>query len=638
MYEELYTPLKIGNLELGNRFVMPPMNSRFGKENDHTFTEQALNYYGERAKGGFGLIITEFLCVSEEGLNDKTQPGIYDDRFIPMLKKLVDRVHQEGAKIIAQLHHSGRMQGYGVTPLEAVGASWLPAAGHPLKVRELRTDEIPALEDKFVKAALRAKEAGFDGVEIHGAHGYLLSQFLSKGVNKRVDKYGGSTSDRARIVCEIIEGVKAACGKDYPVCVRSNGDEGYDGGNTLEDAAAQALLFEQAGADMLHISYGVPIRSYYADAGFNIQNVKWVKDMVRIPVIGVGRFNDPSLMLEAVKSGSMDLVALGRQSLSDPHYPEKLREGRIDEIFTCTGCMQRCRDLDAYEEGFGISCMINPFSGKEGIWEIGKAEDKKKIAIVGAGPGGLQAAWVLAARGHDVTVYEKEKTAGGQYRLASVPAKKQELARTIATYLTLCAKYGAKVIYDTEVDGVFLEKEKPDVIIDATGSVPLLPPIEGIQGENTCLANDILRCEKIVENQKVLVLGAGLVGVETAEFLRGYGNEVTLVDMLDRIAPQAPLRVRQDLDIRIPAQGIRIVLQSKVVKILEDGIVYMKDGKAGILDGFDLIVLAFGAKSNTVLSGQLEGSSAQIYQIGDAHEARDARIAIFEATKLALSI
>ena len=585
MYEKLFEPMNIGSLTLPNRFVMPAMNSHYADE-DHHFTEQAYNYYGERALGGFGLLITEFLCVSEEGLSYPMQAAIYDDGCIPSLSGLTARVHENGGRIFAQLQHAGRMQGKGSTRLSAVGASNIPDKANLIPVHELTTEEIPGIIDKFVAAALRAKKAGFDGVEVHGAHGYLLAQFLSRGVNKRVDCYGGSISNRARIVCEIVRKIKETCGRDFPVSVRTSGDEGYVGGNRIEDAIAQSMLFEEAGADVIHISHGIAIHSYYSESGFNTHNVQRVKEAVSIPVIGVGRMNDPALILGAVKTGAMDFVALGRESVCDSHLPEKIREGRFDEILTCTGCMQRCLYPDSFEEGFGISCMINPFSGKEHIWEIKEAEVKKKIAVVGAGPAGLQAAWILAKRGHKVTVFEKEKTAGGQYRLAAVPAMKQELSKTISTYLTFCQMYGAAVRYGVKADRELLEREGFDEVILACGAVPIVPGIPGIKQENVYLANDVLGFKVRLENQKVLVLGAGLVGAEAAEVLSGYGNKVTLADMLDKAAPLAPARPRENLLSHLDRLGVKFQLNSKVLEIMPDGIRFEKDGEEGRLTGF----------------------------------------------------
>lgn len=635
MYQKLFTPMKIGKLEIKNRFVVPAMDSHYTNA-EHYFTPQAINYYGERAKGGFGLIFTEFLCVSEEGLAEKTQAGIYDDCFIDMLSKIVERVHENGAKMFAQLQHSGRLQGQGTTTLMPVGASSLPNPSNPVEVHELTVDEIQEVIQKFVDAALRAQKAGFDGVEIHGAHGYLLAQFLSKGVNKRVDQYGGTITNRARIICEIIQAIKKACGKDFPVVVRTSGDEGYMGGNSIEDAMVQAMCFENAGADAIHISYGEAIRSYYVKSGFNIENVKRVKEVVSIPVIGVGRINDATLALIAIQSNAMDFVALGRQSICDPHFPRKVQEGRLDEIFTCTGCMQRCLYTNMFEEGFGTSCMINPFSGKEGQWVIEKTTQAKNIAIIGAGPAGLQAAWILAKRGHHVSLFEKESTLGGQYRLASVPSMKQELAKTISTYVTLCQKYGVEIHYNTTVTNEFLKDKNYDEIIVACGSKPILPPIEGINQENVYSALDILSFKYIFKGQKVLILGAGLVGVETAEVLGEYGNNVHVVDMLDKVAPLAPKRPRLNLLDHLNELKVKFTLESKVVKINPDGITYEKNQQLETLSGFDQIVLAFGSKANQDLYQKIKNE--HVHLIGDASVAGDAKKAIFEATQLALKL
>ena len=636
MYEKLFEPMKIGSVKIKNRFVVPAMDSHYTNE-QHQFTEQALNYYGERALGGFGLIFTEFLCVSEEGLAEKTQVGIYSDDFIPMLSKLSERIHDNGSHIFAQLQHSGRLQGIGTSSLQAVGASNIPDKNKLISVHELQTHEVEIIIQKFVNAALRAKNAGFDGVEIHGAHGYLLAQFLSKNVNKRVDCYGGNITNRARIVCEIIKRIKQSCGIDYPVVVRTSGNEGYYGGNDVEDAVAQAILFEKAGADAIHVSYGTAIQSYYTKSGFNIENVRAVKKAVNIPVIGVGRINDPTLALSAIQTQAMDFVALGRQSICDSHFPKKVKEGKINEILTCTGCMQRCLYTSFFEDGFGTSCMINPFSGKENIWNIEQTSEKKKIGIVGAGPAGLQAAWILAKRGHDVTLFEKQNSAGGQYRLASIPSMKQELAKTISTYLAFCQKYGVKIFYETNVTKEILEKHNFEEIIIATGSIPIIPHIEGINNANVYLANDILAFKKITHDENVLVLGAGLVGAETSELLAEYGNKVTIVDMLDQVAPLAPKRPRENLLNHLKKLDVQFKLNSKVLRINQDGIDYERSGKEEKLSGFDSIVLAFGSKANQELYHQFTNHT-NVHIIGDASKAGDAKKAIYEATKLAIRL
>ncbi len=430
-----------------------------------------------------------------------------------------------------------------------------------------------------------------------------------------------------------MEGIKSVCGKDYPVVVRTSGNEDFYGGNSIEDALTQAILFEQANADAIHISYGSAIESYYTKSGFNMDNIRKVKEAVNIPVIGVGRINDPTLALAMVKNGSADFVALGRQSICDPHFLNKVKEGRLDEIFTCTGCMQRCLYTNMFEPGYGTSCMINPFSGKEGLWNIEPTTTKKNILIVGAGPAGLQAAWILAKRGHQVTLYEKEGIPGGQYRLACIPSMKQDLAKTISTYTTLCKKYGVKMVFNQAVTNKFLNQQNADEIIIATGSLPVIPrSISGIMQENQVLANDVLSSKAIIQNQKVLVLGAGLVGVETAEMLAEQNNQVSVVDMLDKAAPLAPSKPRSMLLKHCEQLGIQFILESKVVEILEDGIVYERHQSQSTLQGFDKIVLAFGSKANQTL--QIENA----HFIGDASLAGDAKKAIFEATQLALKL
>lgn len=500
------------------------------------------------------------------------------------------------------------------------------------------------VEIKFVQAALRAQRAGFDGVEVHGAHGYLVAQFLSKAFNKRTDAYGGSLTGRTRFACEIIRKIKEACGADYPVFFRISADEQIPGGNQVEDACAQAVLIEQAGADMLNVSFGstvtkTPVQPYMVKPGFNASRVEEVKLRVHIPVAGVGRINDPGLAESLLVSGAMDLVATGRQSICDPEFPNKAREGRLDEIFTCTGCMQRCYYAESYEDPEeGVSCMINPFSGKENRWVIRRTENPKRVNIIGAGPAGLEAAWILAEKGHRVTVWEKSGVPGGQYCLAAVPPHKQDLAKTIQTYTALGDKAGVQWNFGHEVTAEELKVMDGDILILAAGSVPLIPGIEGIRQEHIVKANDVLAGKEILSKKKVLVVGAGLVGVETAEFLLQYGNRVDLIDRIPEPAPLLGTAPRKRLLEELWKNGVTFYGESTVVSFTADGLIYEKVGEKHRLEGYDNLVLAFGSRSDRSLEQAAEESGKEVYIIGDADRAGDAKKAIYEATKLALRL
>lgn len=643
MFDKLFEPMKIGKLEIKNRLVVPPMHSGSATK-EHLFSEQSFNYFAERAKGGFGLVITEFLCVSKEGLSDETQVGIYDDSFIPNLSEVAKRVKENGAACFAQIHHAGIQSDFNATKQISVGASRIPAINKLQPVHELTTDEVWSLVRKFGDAAMRAKKAGFDGVEIHGAHGYLVAQFLSKSTNKRIDEFGGSVTARAKFASEIIKDIKSKCGKDYPVTIRVSGTEDIENGNTIIDSAAQVKIFEAAGADAIHVSIGtIASRTIIVpnsfQPGFNMENSKKIKASVDIPVICVGRINDPAIAENIIISGAADFVSIGRQSISDPEFPNKVKENRLDEIFYCTGCMQRCIGGTKCEEAdTGVSCMINPFSGKEGLWKIEKTETTKKVVVVGAGPAGLQAAWVLAKRGHNVIVLEKERYAGGQYRLASIPPMKQDLARTIHTYTTLCNKYGAEIKYGVEANEEILASYNADTIILATGSTPIVPPIKGIDGDNVYKANDILNGDKILANQKLLVIGAGLVGCETAEFLSLYNNKITIVDMIKEMAPLLGKTPRKYLLQKLEEAEIKFKSESKVLEFTLDGIKYEHNGKEGILRGFDSVILAIGSRSYNPVLEVAEKICKEVYSVGDAKRASDAKIGIYEATKIAMKI
>lgn len=645
---KLYNSIFINSkIEVKNRFVVSPMHSGFASD-DHTFTEQAIAYYKRRAEGGFGLIITEFLCADIQGMSSLTEIGIYDDKYIPNLEKFTNAIHENDAKCFAQLHHGGIEASRKITDMDVVGPSKLLSRTSLEETRSLTVDEIQVIENKFAEAAIRAKKAGFDGVELHAAHGYLLAQFLSKMTNKRTDQYGGTFYGRSLIVCEIIRKVKDVCGTDFPVSVRISAEEYMEHGNHVEDAVIFSRMFEAAGADLIHVSSGSLfvgnssgiVRANHARPGYNAEAARKIKQSVNIPVMVVGRINDPDVAERIIDDGCADFVVFGRQSIADPDFPKKVRENRREEIFYCTGCLQRCNRGGCEESDIGVSCLINPFSGKETYWKIEKAEEKKNIVIVGGGPAGLQAGWILAKKGHTVTLYEKETFLGGQYSLATIPPYKNVLGRTIATYEYLCQKYGVKIIRGEEVTGEKLKNFHVDIIILATGATPLIPKIPGINPECVVTAQEVLRGNKHYDGKKLLVIGAGLVGCETTQVLCTYGNQVDVVEMGSTYAPTMESRSpRIFLKEYLDRHGVRLYLNARVMKVCEDGVIYEnKNGAAEELRGYDAVILALGARSSNLLESAARENIHEVYVIGDAKKAGDAKKCIYEATKLALSI
>lgn len=640
-YHALFKPIRIGSLEIKNRFVQPAMESQTTTP-EHTFSEQSVAYFAARARGGFGLQITDYMAVSEDGIGVNTEAGWWDDSFIEKHKVLADTVHENGGKIFAQLHHSGMMCEVKKTGVVSRGPSAMPSASHLEPVKAFSTEECYQMADLYGSAAKRAKQAGFDGVEVHGAHFYLLGQFMSKYANKRIDEFGGDYKGRFRLAELCIQKIKELCGKEYPVSFRISSEEFLDGGSGVDDAAIYARLAEDAGVDVINISVGSGIGgniitpSYFAP-GFNMESAAKIKKNVTIPTIMVGRINDPVLADYIVSSGQADLVALGRQSVADSDFPDKVKKGNTEEIFQCAGCMQRCYyGKGCEEDDKGISCILNPFSGKENRWSIKPAEKRKKVVIVGAGVAGLECAWVLAKRGHEVVVYEKDSLPGGNFRLAAVPPHKNDFARAIYTYVNLCEKYGVKLITGVEATKSLLESENPNAIVLATGAKPLVPPIKGLDCADIKFASEILSGQTVVGKKKVLIMGGGLVGCELAEYLNQYHNQVTIVEMQSMLAKEDVKRSRVVLMKRLEEAGTIQKVNTKIVEILPDGI--KADAGEGIVEmtGYDVMILALGYRSYNPLQETAESICPEVHVIGDAARARNAKFAIYEGAKLGM--
>lgn len=642
-YECLFRPVRIGTLELKNRFVQPAMESQT-TTCEHTFSEQSIAYFAARAKGGFGLQITDYMAVAKEGIGVPAEAGWWDDSFIESHRRLADAVHKYNGRIFAQLHHSGMMCVKEQTGSVPKGPSAMPGAGHMEPVLAFSSEECYEMAERYGEAAVRAKAAGFDGVEVHGAHFYLLGQFMSRYANKRVDEFGGDYTGRFRLASLCIQKIKQKCGMDYPVTFRISTDEYLDGGSRLLDAVIYSQMAEEAGADAINISTGSGIGGNvitpsYFDPGFNISAAAEIKRHVHIPTIAVGRINDPKLAEYIVSCGKADMVALGRQSVADAQFPNKVAEGRAEEIIRCTGCMQRCYYAEGCEkDDTGISCVLNPFSGKENRWFIKPAVKKKKIVIAGAGPAGLECAWILGKRGHEVVVFEKNIQPGGNLRLAAVPPHKNDFAKAVYTYMTLCRKYGVTLKLGTEATAESLAREQADSMIIATGAVPLVPDIPGIKNADVKYAEDFLEGRELAGGQNVLIMGGGLVGCELADYLNQFHNKVTVAEMQPMLAKDDVKRSRAVLMRRLSEAGTRMCVNTRILEILPDGIKAETAGEQVYLRGYDKLILALGYRSCRPLREAAEKICNEVYVIGDAAKARNAKYAIYEAAKLGIAL
>lgn len=633
-YTHLLSRGKIGSLELKNRTIMAPMSAALGHP-DGTMSDELIAYYTARAKGGIGLILTEYAFVTPEGRSSDHQISIADDSVIPGLQKLTRIMHENDCKIGLQLQHGGR---------RAMGENCDLIAPSPIAMEygarvphAMTTKEVYELIDAFIAAAVRAQKAGFDLVEVHCAHGYLLNDFVSPRANRRTDEFGGNIAGRAKAPVEIIKGIKKACGQDFPVSVRMSADEMVEDGNKKRDSAVLAMLFEEAGADLINVSCGVNgvgkgIAPAARETGHNVDAAEQIKKVVDIKVGVAGRITEPLYAEMVLRSKAADFITIGRPLFADPEFVLKAAEGREQEICPCVSCLLRC--YGNYGHG-GIfrGCMVNPFSMRETTLVPKPAEVKKNIVIAGGGPAGLETAWIAAKRGHHVTLLEKNDYVGGQFQAASVPPHKQLIAGAVAYYRTMCEKYGVVIRYNTEADKELILSLHPDTVVLATGGQALLPPIPGLADADTMTGLQILNGVQ-PGGKKVLVLGGGAQGAETADHLGDYGYDVTVVEMRDGIALDDPEAVREKLFERFEKNHVKCMTGTTVKHIYKDGVDAEKDGESVTLRGFDRVIMSLGVRNYNPLEEQLDGLVDQVITVGDAVRGSNAVDALYKAAVL----
>ncbi|MBQ03222.1 NADH:flavin oxidoreductase [Candidatus Bathyarchaeota archaeon] len=636
----LFEPIRIGTMEVKNRIVMPPMGTRFASVSGEA-TSYHINHYFTRAQGGTGLLIVPWVLVDTTFEKKTGRLRIDTDEHIRGLNDIVEAVHIHKAKIAIQLSLGGRA----ISSSEAVGEvpiapSKAFCAPYGTTARALTLDEIDYLVEAFAKASFRAKEAGFDAIEYHGASGYLISQFLSPFVNKRTDAYGGTPQKRLTFLLEIIERTREKVGKDFPQMVRISGDEFIEGGLTLEDNKFIAKNLADAGVSCIDVTMGI-VESYHKamppmciPRAAYVHLAQGIKETVDIPVIAVGRINDPRLAEQILVEGKADLVAMGRALFADPELPIKARRGKFDDITPCFACL-RCEM--ATSRNIRVHCTVNPNLGRIQNYPLSLAKQQKRVLVIGGGPAGMTAATVAAQRGHDVTLYEKQGMLGGQLILAGTPPLKEEINYYTDYLVNQAAKSGVNIVLRKEVTRELVQNETPDAVVVATGSVQIIPRIPGVDGPNVVSAWEVLAGEfKAKDN--VFVVGGGMVGLETAEYLAEKGKTVAVIEMLSDVGIDMEPFSKVFLLERFQEMGVRVFTSMKVNKISSDSLEATGANSKKHVFKAGTVVIAVGSRSCDELYDSLEGQVNELYKIGDC--VRPSRIleAIHEATFVAYQI
>jgi 2,4-dienoyl-CoA reductase-like NADH-dependent reductase (Old Yellow Enzyme family)/thioredoxin reductase len=634
-FEKLFEPGRIGSVRLKNRLIMEPIGTRYADSNGHV-TDRYKYFLEERAKGGVGLIVNEASRMIKPLPWPPFNLAIHDDQCILGLSELTRIIKKYDTRIFIELAHLGIIGSEHDPNLIPAAPSAFRYHVTGVMLREMTEAEIEFVVQKHAEAAIRARKAGYDGVVIDVAHGTLLHMFLSPRINKRSDEYGGSLEKRCRFACDAIRRVKEKVGNDLCIIVRMSGNDFLDGGITIEEATNQAPLFVKAGADGLDISAGVFHTSAHMftptllqEEGCRAYLAAAVKKVVDVPVITSGKLHNPVLAEKILREGEADFIGLARSLLADPQLPNKIKEGRLEEIRPCIYCNLGCRHYQIASEGYRVTCNVNPVCGVEGEYQLVKAETPKKVMVVGGGLAGMEAALILAQRGHQVSLYEKDDQLGGQWNILS--SYRPEVS-SLTNYLSReMKKAGVEIHTRTQVDVEFVKRQKPDAVVIATGAKQKLPEILGIDGKNVVLANDVLS-GKVKVGKEVVVIGGGLVGMETAAFLCKHGHKVSLVDVVD-IGKDVGYTLKEALLEEMIKNGVYLYPNSIPDRITENGLNMMIFNETVLLKA-DSIVIAIGAVSENSLYPELKGFGFEVHLIGDSLEPRNSLAAIHEGFRV----
>lgn len=637
VYANLFSPIRIGTMTAKNRLLMSAMSINFGVDIDGRVTDQLIQYFVARARGGVGMMLVGGGAVHPTGLELPDLPTLWDDGCIASLKKMVAAVKPFDTRFGVQLMHGGRQSYHDHT----VAPSAIPAPavvkGSP---RELTIPEIKEMISSFGDAARRCRDAGFDFIEIHAAHGYLINQFLSPNANHRTDEYGGSFENRSRFCLEVFRDIQQKVGPEYPVGVRINGRDYIDEGFDIEEAIRLALLLETGGAAYLHVSAGVygstelTIPSMYTEQGCFIHLAKAIKDKVSIPIIAVGRIKTPDLAERVIREGKADAVALGRSLLADPEFPNKAGTGDLDRIRPCIGCCLGCiHAVLALEPG---GCVVNPKVGREYLLNNrDRTLNPQKIVVVGGGPAGMAAARAAVEAGHRTILCEESGKLGGLMRIAATPPGRGEVGDIVNHLINELERLKIKVMLNTALNERLLGDEDPDVVVLATGSQPEVPIIKGLfkTAMHLCTVTDVLD-GRSPTGGRIIILGGGQAGMVMADYLAEQGKTVALLNRRPHFAEEMSSNDRFYLRERLKRDNVTLYKKTTIAQVLDDGVRFSSNGETVVLENYDTIIIAETMAPVRDAKNLLKNSRARVMIIGDAKQPRNLMLGLSEAEEI----